>query len=419
MQKRVVITGTFCSLNKGDAAMRIALVDELRDALPGCHLTVTTPYPELDKNAYRSHETVKCSRRDAKKVASMLFRAICWNAAYRTLGKDFSGLLNDELKMYRNSDVVVDVSGDGITEEYGKKCIYAHLVPVIFAELLAKPVFVCAQTIGPITQTGWLTHRVLRKADKTTAREEITMSYLSKLGLRPGALSLTADMAFLMKASPKSRGLEILQREGVSTDKPKVGFSISRLPGHILGSEPGAEPVSLEMHFAETLNRLVDMGIQPVFISHTTGPGERRDDRVAAKRVASLTKYPDKIAVLKGDYSAEETKAVLGLMDLFVGVRMHSCIGAMSMGVPTISVAYGPKAYGIMKLAEQERWLTDIRHISADKLFGLIQTAWDARETTRKSLEVAMPKVFEMARENVGIIKQMLHMDSSVPVSSR
>lgn len=407
-RSRVLITGTFCSLNKGDAAMRIALTDELRKSMPGCHISIMTPFPDLDRGAYKCDSLIPCSRRIPKRAISMFLRASLWNLAHRLLGSKADRLLDDELREYRRSSVVVDLSGDGLTEEYGLKCLVAHMVPVVIGKLLCRPVFVCAQTIGPFQKHKWLCRFILKRSDAVTARESLTMEYLTGLGLTPKRLSLTADLAFLMEPSSREDALRVLQEEEVPLDKPLVGFAVSRLPGHILGTEDGRKPSKLELELAETLDRLIAMGLRPVFISHTTGPGERRDDRRAAARVTSLCQSQSEVSVLSGDYPAELTKALIREMDLMVGVRMHSCIAALSTNVPTVCIAYGPKAFGIMQQSGQAERLIDIREVTADRLFPVIRDTWEHREDVKQSLSSAMTKVKAMARENVRIVSELV-----------
>lgn len=388
--------------------MRIALAHELRAAVPGCFITITTPYPELDADAYACDKVMHCSRRSKFGAINLILRALLWNVFSRGKRRWPDRFLNSELRAYLESDVVIDLSGDGLTEEYGPKCLISHLVPIIVGELLRRPVFVCAQTIGPFTRMERIIRYILRCADRVTAREKLTLNYLSGLGLKPPQTTLTADMAFLVPAVPKEKAMDILQKEGVPLDKPLVGLSISRLPGHMLGSWDMDHPTNLENEMAEVLRRIVQMGVRPIFVSHTTGPGPKRDDRVAAARVAKFSGCERDISVLQGDYSAEEVKGVIAQTELFIGLRMHSCIGALSMGIPTVCIAYGRKAHGIMGLTGQERWVMDITDITADRLSALVREAWLNREQMRASLAKEMPVVLGMARQNLQIVSDLL-----------
>ncbi len=151
------------------------------------------------------------------------------------------------------------------------------------------------------------------------------------------------------------------------------------------------------------------LGLTPVLISHTFGPETRRDDRRAAERVADMAQCRKLIKVIKGDYSAEETKGLIAAMDLMVGLRMHSCIAALSSGVPAISIAYGPKAVGIMGLAGQSKWVIDIKDLTSEALFELIERAWGERDDIRGSLCTHIPDVLAMAADNIGMISELVH----------
>jgi len=411
-----MVTGTFCSLNKGDAAMRVALTNALRKAIPNCHITVMTPFPELDRGAYNCDQVRQCSRRRPLRASAMILRALCWRGARRVFGRDRAGILSDELKVYRESDIVVDLSGDGLTEEYGVKCLLSHLVPIILGKLLGKPVFVCAQTIGPLGKTRSICRWLLRKVDGVSAREKLTFDYLSRIGMNGASVSLTADVGFLLDPVPDERARQILASEEVPFDKPLAGFAVSRLPGHVRGEAGSGGPSRLETHVAKVLDAAVGMGLRPVLVSHTTGPGEWRDDRRTASRVAKLARSSTEIRVLLGDYSAQETKGIIGQMDLFVGMRMHSCIAALSSRVPTISIAQGPKAYGIMSLCGQDRWAIGVEEMTAERLIGLMQEAWQCRDAIRESLRLQIPMARSLAQENIAIIQRLLQSRAEVAV---
>src|SRR3546814_6132631 len=47
--------------------------------------------------------------------------------------------------------------------------------------------------------------------------------------------------------------------------------------------------------------------------------------------------------------SASDYKGIIGLCEALVGARTHATIASMSQGLPTVSVAYSRKAWGIMR----------------------------------------------------------------------
>ena len=52
--------------------------------------------------------------------------------------------------------------------------------------------------------------------------------------------------------------------------------------------------------------------------------------------------------IVSGEYTAAQFKGIIGLTDCLLGARTHATIASMSQAVPTVSVAYSRKAYGIM-----------------------------------------------------------------------
>jgi polysaccharide pyruvyl transferase WcaK-like protein len=79
------------------------------------------------------------------------------------------------------------------------------------------------------------------------------------------------------------------------------------------------------------------------------------DDRVPAEKVVSrLGKERERVALVRTQFAPRDMKAILGLMDLVVGVRLHSLILASSMNVPTISIGYSSKIRAFVKLLGRE-----------------------------------------------------------------
>jgi hypothetical protein len=141
-------------MNKGDAAMRIAAAEGIKRAISDASITILTPFPEIDRGVY-DERIVPCSRRRPAKALRAVTCALLWSALHRTFGLNLGRLLSsEEMRAYKEADLIVDLSGDGLTEEYGSKCALSHLVPVLIGLALKKPVFVCALTIGPFARLG-------------------------------------------------------------------------------------------------------------------------------------------------------------------------------------------------------------------------------------------------------------------------
>lgn len=318
---KILLIGTFCSLNKGDSAMQLSASRSLASAISDAEITVLTPFPDIDKQTYRDVRVRGSSRRRPFTALTLLVRAWLWRILSSMLRIDLKALIGSaELQEYARADVVVDLSGDTLTNDYGVASTVSHLVPILTAIALRRPVVVCAQSIGPLSAARPLARFALNRVSVVTAREEITSAYLDDLGVHRPQRELTADMAFLLEPARPERVSEIMVAEGLDrTDRPLVGIALSRLMGHRFSPrDPSAfEDMMAGMadHMAEQLQAFV------VLVAHVTGPGERRDDRVVARAVRNKMRSADHTAVVEGDYLPDELKGVFSRFELFVGMR--------------------------------------------------------------------------------------------------
>jgi polysaccharide pyruvyl transferase WcaK-like protein len=85
---------------------------------------------------------------------------------------------NPELTAIRDTDLVVDLSGDMLTEDYGPHVAYSHFLPILTALAMGRPVMLCAQSIGPFKLTRGLARFILNRVSLITVREAISFNYL-------------------------------------------------------------------------------------------------------------------------------------------------------------------------------------------------------------------------------------------------
>ena len=404
---RVLLIGTFSSLNKGDAAMQLSAARTFASAIPGAEITVLTPFPDIDRNTYTGYRVCLTNRRRPIAAFVLLARAWLWRVL-RGLGIDSSALVGAaELEEYRRADVVVDLSGDTLTEDYGVACFISHLLPILTCIALKRPVVICAQTIGPLGITRPLGRFALNRVSLVTAREEITHAYLQDIGIDVPPRHLTADIAFLLEPAGPEKVSAILAAEGLDgTDRPLVGVVISRLMGHRFSP---SDPESFEDMMAAIADHMVErQGAFVVLAAHVTGPGKRRDDRLMAKAVYRKMRRRDHAGVIEKDYRPEELKGLFGRFELLLGQRMHANIASLSMGVPTLALGYSLKTRGIMRMVGQEQWVCDITGLTLSEVTARIDAIWGERERVREELKARMAAIRESARQNVDLTQRLI-----------
>ena len=74
---------------------------------------------------------------------------------------------------------------------------------------------------------------------------------------------------------------------------------------------------------------------------------------------------------------------------------MHSCIGAVSQSVPTVTLAYSKKAEGVMSHLGVPGLVADLRDCTIDGCIGHIKEMYERRDEVREELALRMPGVLD------------------------
>lgn len=403
---RFILTGTFCSANKGDAAMQLTTAEELESAYEGCEVVVTAPFPQMDAEFYAPRRVLKSNRR---RLIYSAFQCACgwlWKkTGYRWL------LVDEELRTYAAADLVIDLSGDMLTEDYGAHVALSHFYPILLANAMGKRVFLCAQSIGPFHYTKRLASYVLNHAGAVTVRDQVTMDYLESIGVTPRRLGLTADMAFLMQPTESEAGRQrILNSIGPEARSgPLLGVSLSFLiEKHFRKKCPVAGQSGLWELVARELDRWIETYHgNVVFFAHVTGPGPEKDDRVACNQVIQLMQHH--AGLVDEDLAPSEIKGTIRHCDLFLGARMHANIAALSSFVPTIAIAYSHKTPGIMNQLGCGEYVLPIEALSASLIQSTFARIHRDHEEVRSRLHRCVPEIQALSKQNLERVDALLH----------
>ncbi|KPL12075.1 hypothetical protein AMJ85_02080 [candidate division BRC1 bacterium SM23_51] len=379
-----MLTGTFHSLNRGDSSMQLAAVRSLRRHWPDAQIAIHTPHPLDDQELYDDCEIVACSRRRPIRALAAVVTACLWRASRGLLP------LPTELKSYRDASVVIDLSGDGLTETFGWRCPVSHTVPLLLAHLLRTPFCLMAQTIGPFSRFEFRFRWILKRAAFITVRDDETLRYLS--GWRLACpLEMTADLSFLLEPIPRAEARHLLEAlGGYDPSRPLVGITPSNLHNvrsarwygdAALSSRADLQAIAAACH---ALQR--EVGAQVLVIPHVFGPGENYDDRRAANALAALLEPSLHPLVIQEVLTPSQLKGLIGCCDLFIGMRMHAAVAAVSQAIPTLTLTYSRKFGGLMDRVGMQEFSLDCTRVSPDELCRQVHDIWAARERIAATL---------------------------------
>ncbi len=403
---KLLITGAYCVRNKGDAALRLGGLPSLKQYIPDAEFTITTPFPEIDSKIYKDGDVVK-SIDSPLKAMNVIIRCSLWKIFNGYLGLKYSFIDNflnvDKIGHFLNSDVVIDISGDGISEITGFRGTIYHFLYIWVAVILNKPTIVYAQSVGPFRITKPLAKYLLNKVDLITLRGKISYDYLQKMSITEPPMYLTADLAFLMPPAQVEKIDEIFSYYGIEGDS-FIGVSVGNfIAKHFVSYN----------EFVELLAKSVDYMVEElhstvIFIPHATGPKIELDDRFIAVDIYKILRNKNKVILIQDDYTPQEMKGIIGQCDIFIGARTHACIAALSMGVPIINISFHHKSTEIMELFGLERNVLSVKELNYEDLISKINETWVHKEEIKIKLLSKIGEVKQKATLNAEIVSKML-----------
>lgn len=402
---KILVTGAYCVLNRGDAALRLGGLPSLKRLVTDAEFTIMTPYPEIDSKIYKDGNVVRAIDSPLKAV-DVVVRSGLWKIFHDYLGikYDFVNKLldTDGIDEYVKSDIVVDISGDSISEVTGFNGTIYHFLHLWLALALNKPTIIYAQSVGPFKFTMSIARILLNKVDLITLRGRTSYDYLQKIGINKPPMYLVADLAFLMEPAPAGEIDRIFSRY-----KIEGGYFVGLSVSHKMATE-----YMLYDEYVELMAKITDhitekLYVTAIFIPHVTGP-KNDDDRIVATDIYRILHNKDGVKLIVDDYTPQEMKGIIGRCDLFIGSRMHACIGALSMCVPTVNISYHHKSNDIMAMFGLEKNILTIQDVNLDSLISTINDTWYQREDIKMKISSKIDSVKKQAILNAEYLKSFL-----------
>lgn len=285
------------------------------------------------------------------------------------------------------ADAVVIKGGGFIYSYRGLKYAYYlwySLFHIFLAQRLNIPVIILPNSFGPFETkfSRWLAQKALKRCVLVTTRETQSQNVLNTF--IPGFAQQFPDMAFMLKVRDNDFewACKELQKFGVKTDGTAVGVTMRpwRFPDNL-------DPKTAYENYLETMAQFIlylfRQGLQPVLFAHVRGIGKHETDRFALeacqKRIAG-----EQPILVDAEYNCVQMKALYSYLGYMVGTRFHSCIFAMSQGVPTLAISYqGYKASGIMSDMGLSEFHIHINDVSLDRLVNTFNLLQKKREQVR------------------------------------
>jgi colanic acid/amylovoran biosynthesis protein len=411
-------------MNGGDAAILIAVVEQLRAVLgPATRVTVLdlfgtgarAYYPDLDIE----EATFSIPGRRAGSLArraSGLFRLVPALAAatafaagvhHEKILRACPSFIRRRLELFLKADVIISTGGTYLVEHY-------RLLPKVFdlflANALKRPLILFTQSLGPFStrQNRALIRAALEPARLILLRDERSLEHLREAGIDTARCAVRADSVFgLGHRERVAASAEIrLPARGL-----KVAISVrdwSKFRSET--AEAGMRRYTAAV--AALCRELIDRDAANVtFVSTCQGipEYEQHDDRVASSIVEILpARYHEHLRVDSAFHEPRALLELLGEFDLVVSTRMHVAILALIAGRPVLPIAYEFKTRELFQRLGFPGWVADIDTLDAESLCQTYRRLSAELDAARPALARGVVSCIDDALSTCALVERAL-----------
>jgi len=399
--------------NYGVRVLMSGAVEVLSDLYPNAELALL----DYGREAFRWTETTKGGRREIVLInlrfswkvflSNNLFRLLCWVALTRYLPRRLRESLwqrNPWLRRILEAQWHYSLAGgDSFSDIYGLGRFLYVTLPQILVLLMGRPLVLLPQTYGPFRGpiTRMLARFILRRSHTLFCREAEGIGVVQLL-LRDAnrVVRIVPDLGFVMSPAPLPEDVQ-KQLAEIKQQGPLVGLNIS---GLLYGAKYNAKNT---FRLREPFDRLVkqlmefivnDLKARVLLVPHVCGGTRSQEDETRlCNRLANAYADGKGKRVYYIDYVLDhrQIKTLISFCDIFVGARMHACIGAASQAVPTVCLAYSHKFGGVMRPLEPGVQVVDLRIVSASGVFRTIKNVFDHQAELRENLQALLPGIVQ------------------------
>jgi colanic acid/amylovoran biosynthesis protein len=315
---------------------------------------------------------------------------------------------NRAMEVLLGTDVFIGVAGgDSFSDIYGMRRLILGCLVRIIPLMLKKALILFPQTYGPFSRalSRSMARYVLKHSARIYSRDQAGLAYLREL--TPGAeldgkVRFAPDVAFLLDPR-RPPALDLGEFGRIRTPQSiVVGINVSGLIYY--GGYTGHNEFGLTVDYRRLVSGIVDHMLKQedtliVLVPHVVPPkrfkGNVENDLNACLDVYDrfAKSHPGRLFVTRGDYDQGQIKYIIGLCDFFIGTRMHSCIAALSQGIPAVGLAYSKKFKGVFETVGAERFVLDMRDADEERAVAMIDKLFKSRSTMADRLRARIPSV--------------------------
>lgn len=282
---------------------------------------------------------------------------------------------------------------------------YAYLCTL--AKWLGKRIAFYNAGLGPVTTDlgDRLARYVVQKADLITLRESQSLEYLEKWEIESPHW-VAADAALNTRVVGDARRELVWKHEGIDAARMNVAFNVT---GYIERTFASDRTGLTQSQFVRIIAQVADLVVQKldgqIFFVATS----RSDEGIHRKIIQAMEFHNRaRLIVPMLQYTPEELVAIFSGMNMVIGSRMHSLILSASAGTALIGLVYSPKTRNFMENIGQRDRTIELRDLSSDYLFSLIEQTSQHREEITEAMTSILAPMKKRARASAKLVADLI-----------
>jgi len=358
----IVILGYYGYRNSGDDAILKSFIDHLQANHKGLSTVVMSNDPSETRSLYRVQSIHRFN----------IFQIPALLAGTR---------------------VFIAGGGTLIQDDTSSRSLWYYLYMLHLAVKKGAHVVLLANGLGPLTKkkNRKAASKILNRLDAITLRDPNAFEELKSLGVTKPITRVTADPALALKPCSPQAGAEILKKAGVPVGEKLFALCLRRWK----------KVKQSEKILAAYADKIVsDFHAVPVFIAM-----QHPEDVRYARKILKHMKH--KGYVLTNRYTVDETLSILGNVSMVIGMRLHSLIYALNLGIPMVGLAYQPKIDYFMESIQQP-FVPWNEKFSMEDLMHKTHEVWQNADEINRDLVSRKPILEEKVREAMDLTLSFL-----------
>jgi|GEM_PF-2486949 len=353
-----------------------------------------------------------------------LFNSIIWYFLNR-FNIELNFLLSQKLKIYKNSDLIIDFSGDMFGENAlnNYQFIIGGINPLI-AKFLRRKIYFVASSPGPFRSFFKL---IIAKMafycfDLLSVREPMSKLIINSIGNYGDKLVMYPCFSFGFKPT------NLIDDFKLQSQEPRLFQENIQLIGLILCNHNMTKlplnkwPRDDEEYkpFLELISHILNNdNIRICIISHrykfsSDGKLKPGSDHYIIERLIDLlpNNHKTNVFTLSGEYNAANMNKIIGRFEILISGRIHGAVQGILQNIPTMIIDYGmePKAhklFGFAILTNLVKYFSDPS--CGENLIRNFDKIWEDRFAIKKELLLRVPQIIQSSQdvwEKIRILSQ-------------